>query len=207
MAHHSLKATTETVHFGGFSPDLKPALTVNSGDTIAVETFSGLNIYNQAPPGFVPPEFLDICQHLAAERRVGGGPHLLTGPIWVEGAEPGDVRLLEDRHDGVGHEGVGPDDRGDLLLHRLTGTVLGARSDAAVVAVDDLERTALDAAVVVDPLGVDLGGLVDHREGRALGVDRRDGHGLDRLARELLGAGAPASASAGRGLLLVLAAR
>lgn len=91
MAHHVLKATRETVHFGGFSPDLKPALTVRSGDTIAVETFSGLNIYDQAPPAFVPPEFLDICQHLAAERRVGGGPHLLTGPIWVEGAEPGDV--------------------------------------------------------------------------------------------------------------------
>jgi acetamidase/formamidase len=84
-------AGIQTVHFGGFAPDLKPTLTVNSGDTIAVETFSGLNIYDQAPPAFVPPEFLDIWQHLAPKRRIGGGPHLLTGPIWVEGAEPGDV--------------------------------------------------------------------------------------------------------------------
>lgn len=56
-----------------------------------VETFSGLPVYKQAPPEFLPPAFLEICQHLSAERRVAPGPHLLTGPIYVAGAVPGDV--------------------------------------------------------------------------------------------------------------------
>lgn len=91
MTHHTLKATCETVHFGGFSSTLKPALIVESGDTVDVETYTGFHIYNQAPVGFLTAELLEICHHLPAERQVGGGFHLLTGPIFVEGAEPGDV--------------------------------------------------------------------------------------------------------------------
>ncbi len=91
MARHLLKASCETVHFGGFSPDLRPALTIESGDVVDVETYSGFNIWDQAPAEFLPPAFLDICHHLPAERKVGGGPHLLTGPIFIRDAEPGDV--------------------------------------------------------------------------------------------------------------------
>jgi acetamidase/formamidase len=89
--HHWLKATCDTVHFGGFSSQLPPALTVQSGDRITVETFSGLPVYQQAPPEFLPPEFLRICQQLPPERRVAAGPHLMTGPIYVQDARPGDV--------------------------------------------------------------------------------------------------------------------
>lgn len=88
---HVLKATCETVHFGGFSSELPPALTVKSGDRIQVETFSGVPVYKDAPPEFLPPEFLDICENLPPERHVASGPHLLTGPIDVEDARPGDV--------------------------------------------------------------------------------------------------------------------
>jgi acetamidase/formamidase len=91
MTHHILKATCETVHYGGFSPQIPPALAIDSGDSIDVETFSGFKLYQQAPAEFVPPEFLDICQNLSEARQVGDGPHLMTGPIWVNGAEPGDV--------------------------------------------------------------------------------------------------------------------
>lgn len=91
MTLHTLKATCETVHFGGFSPHLPPALTVESGDRIAVETFSGFNVYDKAPEAFLPPAFRHICENLSQERKVGPGPHLLTGPIVVAGAEPGDV--------------------------------------------------------------------------------------------------------------------
>ncbi|HLO88149.1 MAG TPA: acetamidase/formamidase family protein, partial [Nostocaceae cyanobacterium] len=45
----------------------------------------------QAPPEFITPEFLDICQNLPPERKIAGGPHLLTGPIYIRDAEPGDV--------------------------------------------------------------------------------------------------------------------
>ena len=91
MATHRLKATCATVHFGGFSSELSPALTVKSGDRIEVETFSGVPVYQDAPAEFLPPEFLDICQNLPSERRVAAGPHLMTGPIYIEEAQPGDV--------------------------------------------------------------------------------------------------------------------
>ncbi len=91
MTHHILKATKETVHLGGFSHLLKPALVINSGDTVDVETYTGYYVYEQAPPDFLTPTFLDICQNLSLERKVSGGPHLLTGPIYVQDAEPGDV--------------------------------------------------------------------------------------------------------------------
>ncbi len=91
MTHHILKATKETVHLGGFSHLLEPALTIDSGDTVDVETYTGYYVYDKAPPEFITPEFLDICQNLPQERKVAGGPHLLTGPIYVRGAEPGDV--------------------------------------------------------------------------------------------------------------------
>ena len=91
MTKHLLKASCETVHLGGFSPQLKPALIVNSGDSIEVETYTGFYIREQAPPEFLTPELVDICQNLPPERKVGTGPHLLTGPIYVHDAEPGDV--------------------------------------------------------------------------------------------------------------------
>ncbi len=91
MTHHTLKASCQTVHLGGFSHQLEPALIVDSGDSIEVETYTGFYLYDKAPPEFLTPEFLEICQHLPAERKVGPGPHLLTGPIYVKEAEPGDV--------------------------------------------------------------------------------------------------------------------
>lgn len=91
MANHTLKATCQTVHLGGFSCKLEPALMINSGDRIEVETYTGFKICNQAPDAFLTPELIDIYHNLPSERRVGNGPHLLTGPIYIRDAEPGDV--------------------------------------------------------------------------------------------------------------------
>lgn len=96
MAHHTLTASPETCHWGYFDATLQPRLTVASGDTVTVETVSGAP--EMLPPeGFhVPPELHDI--HARSERMVPG--HILTGPIAVEGAAPGDV--IELRIDSVG---------------------------------------------------------------------------------------------------------
>lgn len=91
MADHLLRATCQTVHLGGFSPTLAPVLSVQSGDRVQIETYTGFYVCDQAPEAFAPPELLDIVQNLPEAQRVDVGPHLLTGPIWVEGAEPGDV--------------------------------------------------------------------------------------------------------------------
>lgn len=91
MTHHILKASCQTVHLGGFSAQLEPALIIDSGDSVEVETYTGFYVYDKAPPEFLTTELTEICQHLPASRKVGQGPHLLTGPIYVKNAEPGDV--------------------------------------------------------------------------------------------------------------------
>lgn len=91
MTHHLLKATPQTVHLGGFSEALPPALVIESGDRIDVETYTGYYVADRAPKEFLPPEFLKICQNLPPERCVGSGSHLLTGPIYIQNAAPGDI--------------------------------------------------------------------------------------------------------------------
>lgn len=91
MTHHIVKATKETVHLGGFSHLLEPVISVNSGDTVDVETYTGFHVCEKAPSEFVTPELWDIYKNLSPERKISGGPHLLTGPIYVNNAQPGDV--------------------------------------------------------------------------------------------------------------------
>jgi acetamidase/formamidase len=93
MQHH-LAASPETVHWGYFDARQKPVLTIDSGDRVTIESVSGGP--EQLPPqGYtVPPALLDI--HARAERVLPG--HILTGPVAVRGAEPGDVlevRILD----------------------------------------------------------------------------------------------------------------
>lgn len=91
MAHHRLTAGVETCHWGFFDAALAPVLTVAPGDSVEIETVSG-NDWNLPGEGFhVPSELLDI--HARSERMLPG--HIMTGPIAVEGARPGD--LLEVR--------------------------------------------------------------------------------------------------------------
>lgn len=94
--HHHLPSTPGNVHWGLWDGTLKPVLAINSGDTVTIETLSGEPEDMPDPAlGFaVVPGHKEV--HASAVR--GPGPHFLTGPIHVEGAEPGDVlevRLLE----------------------------------------------------------------------------------------------------------------
>lgn len=87
MAHHRLTSTPDTVHWGWFDAALAPVLTIDSGDTVTIETVSG-GPENLPPEGYhIPPELLDI--HANVNRKQRG--HLLTGPVAVNGAKPGDV--------------------------------------------------------------------------------------------------------------------
>jgi acetamidase/formamidase len=94
-AHHQLSSTPNTAHWGFFDATLKPALSVESGDRVTIDTVSGLPDCMPPDGGFtVRPELVEIHQSC----RRGPGPHIMTGPIWIEGAEPGDtleVRILE----------------------------------------------------------------------------------------------------------------
>ncbi|MGI4943352.1 MAG: acetamidase/formamidase family protein [Janthinobacterium lividum] len=97
MAHHRIPATPDTVRWGTFSADYPPVLTVQSGDTVTLECVSGApDVLPPASSGFHIPPALEAI-HRANPPRLG--PHILTGPVAVAGAEPGDT--LEVRIDAI----------------------------------------------------------------------------------------------------------
>ena len=82
--HHQLPATLETVQWGWLDPKEPPKLRVESGDTISIETM--MHSHNKVQPGVTMDRLVEL-----RKANPGGGPHSLTGPIFVLGAEPGDV--------------------------------------------------------------------------------------------------------------------
>ena len=95
MEHH-LPSTPGNVHWGLWDAVLPPVLRIASGDRVTIETLSGEPEDLPEPAsGF---EVLPDHRQVLATAFRGPGPHLLTGPIYVEGDEPGDVlevRLLD----------------------------------------------------------------------------------------------------------------
>jgi len=89
---HDLKLTPPNVHWGYYDARLKPVLRIASGDTVRVETMVAGGLERLALAG-VPdaeiPDSLKQVEKFVSDR--GPGAHPLTGPIYVEGAEPGDV--------------------------------------------------------------------------------------------------------------------
>jgi len=89
---HELRLVPQNVHWGYYDATLKPVLRVASGDTVRVETMVAGGLARLSAAG-VPesdiPETFKAVEAAVTER--GPGVHPLTGPIWIEGAEPGDV--------------------------------------------------------------------------------------------------------------------
>lgn len=81
---HLLPATLDTTQWGWFDNAQKPVLTIDAGDTVVIETMTGA--HNQFVPGVTPEGILKLRLD-----NPGRGPHSVTGPIYVNGAEPGDV--------------------------------------------------------------------------------------------------------------------
>ena len=90
MTVHDLPATPATVHWGYFDPALAPVLTVDSGDLVRVEA---LTHHAGDAPDLLMDEGIEAVFARVEDR--GPGPHLLTGPIAVAGASPGDVLEVE----------------------------------------------------------------------------------------------------------------
>ena len=82
--HYVLPATPENVQWGWYDINEKPKLTIKSGDTVSIETLS--HSLGQIKPGVGMDEIVKL-----RKGNPGGGPHSITGPIYVEGAEPGDT--------------------------------------------------------------------------------------------------------------------
>lgn len=83
---HTLRPSPETIHWGHFDAKLAPVLTVRSGDRVTIDSVSG-GRQEVADAKSVFPEHTQIIERCQPKL----GPHILTGPIAVEGAEPGDM--------------------------------------------------------------------------------------------------------------------
>ncbi len=91
---HRLEATPATVAFGYYWAEAKPVLRIASGDIIDVDTLLTNNPTGLERAGIAPDKIQNSLRAIVAEvtgDRRGPGGHILTGPVYVEGAEPGDV--------------------------------------------------------------------------------------------------------------------
>jgi acetamidase/formamidase len=93
QVQHRLVASPKTVILGYYSADATPVLHVNSGDVVEVTTMITNNPAGLERAGVKPadiqPELRAIID--SVKRTPGLGGHILTGPIYVEGADSGDV--------------------------------------------------------------------------------------------------------------------
>ena len=93
-ADFQLKATPSTVAWGYYWSEAKPVLRVKSGDTVSIQTMTTSSPTSLARGGVkdedIQPELKKIYAEVTGTAK-GPGGHILTGPIYIEDAEPGDV--------------------------------------------------------------------------------------------------------------------
>lgn len=101
-----LRSTPENVIWGYIAAGISPALRINSGQIVQIDTLSHQGILTENPVTFfgrhgipadkVLPDLIAVFQKVV--RPKGASVHVLTGPIYIDGAQPGDtleVRILE----------------------------------------------------------------------------------------------------------------
>ena len=115
--HYYVPASAETVHWGYFSKNLKPLVEVDSGDFVTIESLThhandDFERMIKGDPGLESVYFWSKDKKNVDRRGAGPmdasvfgrgagegfGVHILTGPVYVRGAEPGDileVRILD----------------------------------------------------------------------------------------------------------------
>jgi acetamidase/formamidase len=158
----TLRSTPETVIWGYITADVPPALTIKSGQTVKVDTVSHQGLLTGDDPvtffgkaGIPKDQVLqDATDIYSKVRRVKGlSAHVLTGPIYIEGAEPGDmlevrVHKLEYRVPyGVNNSGP----RVGVLPHLLTAPA------PKIIKFDTARNVALFSPEIEVPLAPFLG--------------------------------------------------
>ena len=91
-ADYELKATPNNVVWGYYWAGAKPVLRIRSGDTVKIQTMITNSPERLTQSGLKPDEVQPQLKAIYAEvKDKGPGGHILTGPIFIEGAEPGDA--------------------------------------------------------------------------------------------------------------------
>lgn len=158
----TLGSTPDTVVWGYISSRTPPVLRIKSGTTVRIDTMSHQGLTTNADPvtyfgraGIKPEEVLQDAKDIYAKvpRGKGLGVHVLTGPIYIEGAEPGDaleVRVLDlEFRVPYGVNNTGP---GSGVLPDLVPT-----SSPRVIKTDPQRKVAFLPGGIELPLGPFLG--------------------------------------------------
>ena len=156
-----LKASTESVIWGAIAADRAPVLRIRSGQTVKIEAISQQPLNHEDPATFFPrvgipldqvlPEVIAIYREV--KKSPPGSSHVLTGPIYIDGAEPGDmleVRILDVAFRvpyGLNNIGPGSGVLPDLLTERVS----------PLIRLDLERKVALFAAGVEIPLAPFMG--------------------------------------------------
>ncbi len=90
--HHTIACRPEHCHWGFFDAALPPVATILSGDTVSVDCVSGGRDVLPEGDGF---EILADHRAVLAALSPRLGAHIMTGPVAVEGAAPGDVLQID----------------------------------------------------------------------------------------------------------------
>ncbi|HJO97644.1 MAG: acetamidase/formamidase family protein [Rhodospirillales bacterium] len=92
---HEVPSTPRTMHWGAFDANLAPVIEVDSGDRVTLDCLCGEpSVVPEGGDFHILPELLEVYREV--ERPLPG--HLMTGPVAVRGAKPGDVleiRILD----------------------------------------------------------------------------------------------------------------
>jgi acetamidase/formamidase len=158
----TLRSTPGTVVWGYIRADRAPVLRMQSGQIVRIDTVTHQGLNTKDDPvayfgaaGISPAEVLEDAKDIyrAIKREEGAGPHILTGPIFIDGAEPGDmleIRVLDVEIRvpyGVNSTGPGRGALPDLLQ----------QTAARVIKLDLARRVALFSANVEVPLAPFMG--------------------------------------------------
>jgi acetamidase/formamidase len=91
-ADHKLQPAPETVVWGYYDAATRPALRIRSGDTVEAGTLNPVSLKQLAAAGLPADQVQPALREIYAKvTDKGPGGHILTGPIYIEGAEPGDT--------------------------------------------------------------------------------------------------------------------
>jgi acetamidase/formamidase len=148
MALHHLAATPETTQWGRFSAAQQPVLTIEPGDSVMIETFNGRR--ETFPPEDSGMTVAPAHRAIDEVRPAVMAGHLLSGPVAIAGAMPGDV--LEVRIDKVelgadwGFNGLSP------MRATLAGDFVVSKQTLTVIPVDRAAKTARLPSGIVLPL-------------------------------------------------------
>ena len=105
-ADHFVPSSPENVSWGWFPIDKEPVLRVRPGETVRMDTLTHSGaVQDEEPVAWlaalgVPPEeihqdVLDFWASREGRPREGRSGHVITGPVFIEGAEPGDMLEIE----------------------------------------------------------------------------------------------------------------